>query len=137
MAQPTNAATEDIEYDREKEVSPSGRDVGDVGDPQLVGRFSGESTVDQIRRRSRIAVAKRCAERFAPAGADDIALLPQPRHALIATPDTGIAQVPLQPRTAVIPARLPMQCFKSVAERAIGLRALRRRPLQDRVSNHA
>jgi hypothetical protein len=50
---------------------PSGRDVGDVGDPQGVGPAGGEVPIDQVRGTHRVGI-----------GDGREHLLPSPRHAL-------------------------------------------------------
>ena len=46
-----------IEHDGEIEKAGPGRDVGDVGDPELVGAGRGEVALDEIGRRARVAIA--------------------------------------------------------------------------------
>ena len=58
IAQPTIAPAPGIEDDGEVEEARPGRDVGDVGDPELVGPGGGEVARHEIGRRPRIAIAR-------------------------------------------------------------------------------
>jgi hypothetical protein len=50
-------STPDIQHDREEQETGRGRDVGDVGGPELIGRGSGELPLHQAGRRPRQLIA--------------------------------------------------------------------------------
>ncbi len=54
---------ERVDHDRDVEEARPGRDVGDVGDPQLVRAARAERSVDEVRCRRRAAVADRRPDR--------------------------------------------------------------------------
>jgi hypothetical protein len=64
-------AAPDIHDDRQIEEARHGRNVGDVGDPQLVGAGGLEVAVHQIGRRPSLLVALRRDRTAAPAAGAD------------------------------------------------------------------
>jgi hypothetical protein len=64
-------APERIEHDSEIQEAGRRRDVGDVGDPKLVGAVGGEIPVHQVRRRARVAIPPGGDDATAAADADD------------------------------------------------------------------
>src|SRR2546423_1484063 len=54
-----DAAAVGVEYDREKQPALTGRQVGDVGEPQLVRPSGGEAATDEVRRRRRSGIGDR------------------------------------------------------------------------------
>ncbi len=78
-----DATAEHIEDDREEQEARRRRHVGDIGDPELVGRSGSELAVHQIGSRARVLVAYRCRERLTAAGALEVALANQTCNAAI------------------------------------------------------
>jgi hypothetical protein len=64
-----NAPTVDVKHDRQGEEARPGRDIGDVGDPQAVGRGGGEPALHEIGSRRRTRRAARCCRTCAPVAA--------------------------------------------------------------------
>jgi hypothetical protein len=52
-----DSAAESVEHHREVKKPGPGRDVGDIGDPQPIGRGGGEVAFDQVGCRLRTALA--------------------------------------------------------------------------------
>ncbi len=96
-----HSATEHVEDHRQIEKSvPPRRDVGDVRDPELVGRTRHERTLDEVRSRLSLRAAL-CGVEWTPAMAPDQSGLPhQPRDALAATPHPRRCQFCMDPRHA-------------------------------------
>ena len=64
---PDHLAAEHVEHDGQVYESGPGRDIGDVGDPQAIGRIGLKLTLDPVRSRVVAAVRARGARAAAPA----------------------------------------------------------------------
>ena len=121
-----HAPAEAIEHHRQIQKSRPGRNVGDVGHPQLIGRGGVKIPLDQIRRRTRIGPADRGAHAFTPTHAAQSRLARQPCNALLAHARALLGQLGME-------ARCPIGAPGALANRAnaraqplIGLLALAR-----------
>ena len=95
-------AAEDVEHDRQVEEARAGRDVRDVGDPELVGLGGGEVTLDQVRHPGDARVRHRGLGLLLAAGdALDAGRLHQAGDALATDPDAERAQVTEDARRSV------------------------------------
>ena len=95
-------AAPDIHDDRQIEKSRRGRDVGDVGDPQLVRAGCLEVALHQIGRGSCLFVALRRDLIAAPAaGADQTGRAHQPGNPLAAVPLAGGPQLGMDTRCPI------------------------------------
>ena len=95
-------AAPDIHDDRQIEEARRGRDVGDVGDPQLVRAGGLEVAVHQIGRGSGLFVALRRDRAAAPAaGADQTGRAHQPGNPLAAVPLSGGPQLGMDTRCPI------------------------------------
>jgi len=89
---PTNdASAVNVEHDRKEKKTTPGWDVRDIGNPQLVWCACREVAIDQIRRRSSVAIPNSRFEAFSPCGAVNFAFAHQPCNALVAHAQSFIA----------------------------------------------
>ena len=95
-------AAPDIHDDRQIEKSRGGREVSDVGDPQLVWAGGLKVAVDQIGRGPGLLVAL-CRDRAAPpaAGADQSSHAHQPGNPLAAVSLAGGSQFGMNTRCSI------------------------------------
>ena len=101
-----------IDDHRQIQEARPGRDVGDVGHPELIGAVGREVTLDKVGRRTRIGAAlRRLGATPSPAHAPDAFLLHQPAHALLTDTLTLVLELRVDPGAAVDPpvvaVRLP------------------------------
>jgi hypothetical protein len=126
---PTDDATaEDVENDGKIQEPAPGRDVGDVGDPQLVRSVGGEATFHEIERRSRIAITNRRRCALAPRSTVDTAIAHQTGNSFSADTSTIVKKFCVNSRTTVRRTRTAEDRFNSIAEQRVFLRMFRRRP---------
>ncbi len=92
---------EDVQDDRKKQKAGPRRHVGYVSDPKLIRCGRCKVPLDQIRCRSRIAIAYRGLETLATTGSLNSPLPHETRNTLVACVNTFITQVRLDARTAV------------------------------------
>ena len=123
-------AAPDIHDDRQIEEARHGRDVGDVGNPQLVRAGCLKVAVDQIRRGSGLFVALR-GDRTAPpaAGADQTGGAHQPGSPLAAVSLAGGVQLGMHTRCPIGLPRTDVDRLDPGQQRLIrsGMRRGRRR----------
>src|SRR5271165_2121944 len=118
-----------VKHDREIQEACPGRDVGDVGNPELVGPLGGELPIDEIGRWPCIAIANRCRRRFAPRSSVNTTFSHQPRNTLSGYRNTFIAKVRMNAWTTIRRPRFAKQCFDSIAKKQIALTTRRGRTL--------
>ena len=107
---------ERIEHDSEIQEAGSRRDIGDVGDPKLVGAVGGEIPVHQVRRRARVAVPPGGDDATAAADADNPCRPHQPGNPLFADCPTFGTQLGMNSRCTVGAARDGMDRATPVRE---------------------
>ena len=97
-----DATTPHVEHDRQVQHSRRGRDVGDVGDPELVraGRRETAAAPDPGAGRA-VRGAHRRHRPLAPTDAPQAGLLEQPRDPLAADAHARRAQIAMNPRRAI------------------------------------
>ncbi len=131
---PTNdAAAQYVEYDRKKQETGHGWNVGDVCNLELIGGRGVELSVDQVGRRSCLLVADRRLQSLTTAGAPNVALAHQSRQPLVAGEDLLIAKIGSDPWAAIGASPLSIMRLDSVAEQEIVSSPLRRSTLTARV----
>ena len=98
-----DAATVGVEHDREKQPALTGRQVGDVGEPELVRPSSGEAATDEVRRRRGRGAGDRCAPPpSATRDALELELAHQAGDAFAADADpVRLAQLGMHPRRPI------------------------------------
>ena len=111
---------ERIEHDSEIQEAAHRRDIGDVGDPKLVGAVGGEITVHQVRRRARVAIPPGGDDATAAADADNPCRPHQPGNPLLADGPTFGTQLGMNSRRTIGAARDSMDRAHSSEQRIIG-----------------
>jgi hypothetical protein len=98
-----NAAAVRVEDDREKQPALTGRQVGDVSEPQLVRSSGREAATDEVRcRRSRRIGDRRAAPFPSPRDTFQLELAHQPGDPLAADPDpVRLPQLGMHPRRPI------------------------------------
>lgn len=122
-----DASAKDVENNCEEQKAGIRWDVRDIRHPKLIGRGRDKAMVNEIRCRPIIVISNRCFIALSPAGADESAFAHQAGYALVADTNTFVAQIALQPLTAVCAMRLLVVRFETIAEENVGLCARRRR----------
>ena len=115
----------DVEDHSQIEKAGQGRDVRDIGYPELIRPTRRELALDQIRSRSCRWIATRGLERPAPAHAHHVRPAHQPRHPFAAPALSSRSQLGMDARRAVCPPRFAMDPLDPLAQRFVGLPALR------------
>src|SRR5579863_2902016 len=128
-----NSAAESIEYHRQVKKSGPSRDVGDIGDPQAIGRRGAEVAFDQIRRRSRVTIPHGGGYPWAPADAVKTRGLHQSRYPLAADVKSFGGQFRMNPRSSIGGARVLMNGRDPRAQCGIHSGARRRWPREARI----
>jgi hypothetical protein len=127
-----DAATEDVEHDREIEKAAARRDVRDIGHPQRVRRIRDERAIDQIGRLPRV-VARRRHDEPATADADDPGRAHQAGDALASDADADLTQIGLDARAPIRAVRGGVKRADPLHEDCIGARSGGRRALRPRM----
>ena len=127
-----DATAEGIEHDGEIEKTRPGRDVGDIGNPQQIGRCCREVALDQVRRLTAVAL-DRGGDEPAPAHTGQAGLRHQPRDPLAANTSALGRKLGVNARRAVGAARGGMRSTDLRDQRGVGLGPLRRLPLHPRM----
>jgi hypothetical protein len=96
-----DAAAPRVENDGEVQEAGPGRDVRDVGDPELIGSGRGEVALDEVRRGPRVLRADRRARPLAATHADQAGCTHQARDPLAAHVHALSCQLRVHPRHAV------------------------------------
>ena len=120
----------DVQHHREIDEADPCRDVGDVGDPLLVGPDGSEVALEQIRRRASGWVAACRAVPAAPADAFDPGAAHQPSDPVAADPHPAGAQLGMDPWPPVGAARGAVDLDDLVSELTIGHGPCAVRPCQ-------
>jgi hypothetical protein len=113
---------------REIEKAGPGRDVGDVGDPELVRLFGREVAIDQVGRWPAPLVADRRAGEAPPADAGEAGRAHQALDPLAPDADAGFHEIGMDARGAIGPARAVVEGRDPLGKRGVGKRPRRRRP---------
>jgi hypothetical protein len=117
-----HAPTEYVQHDGEKEEARPRRDVGDVGDPELIRGTGGKVAVHQIRCRFRVAVADGRHDPLAPRSPVAMSFVHQPGDPSVAGTNALVVQFGLNSRTPVGGVRLTIDRFNAVGERDVAKR---------------
>ena len=113
-------------YGKVQEAGPR-RNVGDIGDPELVRPLGAKVPVDEIGRRSRIAVSDGGSRPSASANPANAALSHQSSDALARHVNTLFAEIGMDVRAPVPTMRLTKERLNAIAKQQVTLPTLRRR----------
>ena len=129
-----HAATPDVEHHGQLEETRRGRNVDDIGGPELIRARGSELMVHQVWRRPPVRVAHCGAKRSVAADAPEIDLLHQAGYSVTADPSALSGQLGMDPRSSVGPPRRPLMNGPDLAKRDLGcLRPLRSWPRGPRI----
>ncbi len=128
-----DAATEDVEDDRNEEEARKRWHVRYVGNPQLIRSRRRKLALDEVRRRSSVTIAYRCLEALASARSSNIVLPHQTSDTFIAGVKSRIPKIGLNPRSTVILTRISPRLFNASFQDLIGLPPPRERSLEPRI----
>ena len=127
-AAPHDHAREQVHDDRQVEPALPRADVGDVGDPGLVGPRRGESSLQEIRDQDRWR-PDRPAPRAIPMQRAKIGLAHQPGHAMLAADFARFPEIEKAPRRAVDAVTCHEGSPNQAKEAGVLLRTVRNRLL--------
>ncbi len=122
-----------VEYDSEKEKAGVRRYVGDVRNPELVGKRRGEVAFDEISGNCRIPIARRCRDPLTPRSPVAMTFAHQACNAFVARTNSIVFKLGLNSRPPVRRTRLPMDRFDPIAECKICQNARRWLSLEPRI----
>jgi hypothetical protein len=98
-------AAERVEHDSEIQEAGRRRDIGDVGNPELIAAIGGEVAVHQVRRGALVAIPPRGDDATAAADADNACRPHQPGNPLPADCPTFGTQLGMKSRGPIGAAR--------------------------------
>ena len=124
---------EDVENDGQEQEPRQRRDVGDVGDPELIWSGGRKVPVHEIGCGSCITIADGGLETLTATGSLDLPLAHQPGDTLVARVDPFIVKIRLNARTTIRLMRFSPQHFEPIAEQQVGQSPRRRRPRGPRI----
>ena len=120
-----DAATVHVEYDREIQKASPCRHVGDVSDPDLVWTVGFELAIDEIWRRSGVAIANRCDDAFTSRSAFNSAFPHQSGNPLAGDLQAFVDEIGVDSRSPVGPPRVSKDRFDPIAENDVSLSVCR------------
>src|SRR5260221_10820558 len=116
----------DVQDDGQKVEAGNGRQIRDVGDPELIWPAGGELPINQVGGRSGRRIKARGAEGFSPAAPHRVRDANQASHSLPPDALSFVSQLGMNSRGSVRSAGLPMNVDDAPAQRLIVTSSFRR-----------